>query len=200
MHFPAFINSLQAGLNYWQNRTADETEANITSLDKERHNLYRFMTYVEKVPELWPGTAVVILQAFYLVERRGYWREWMPYMEQAVSAWVPDDPVLQANLWNRLGYLYRLDRRLDEAVAAHKKAATLSEHAGSEESLYQAYFYLCGDYHHKFDHDLAEKYGQMALAGFSQAKEVNKWWAFVLNELGIVSTKQGNLSLARQKV
>lgn len=192
-----FIKSIQLGLKYWRERTAVETEANILRLDDEKQNLYNIMTYAEKLPQLWPDTAVVALQAFYLVERRGYWRDWMPFMEKAVAVWVPDDPLLQAKLYNRLGYLYQVDRRLDAAVAAHEQAAQLAQTVGDDFVLHQAYFYLCADYRHKREYELAETFGQKALAGFSKDDEINKWWAFALNELGILMQHQGKFDLAR---
>lgn len=194
-----FIDNLRTGCAYWQMRTADESEANIALLDEEKHNLHRFMLYAERVPELWVETAVITLQAFYLVERRGYWREWIPFMEQAVNKWAVADPLLQAKILNRLGYLYQIERRLDKAIATHKKAIRLAKTVADDFVLNQAYYFLGTDYRHKLEFDLAEKYVKKALAGFSKNNEENKWWAFALNELGIVATRRGQYVLARER-
>jgi len=194
-----FIDNLRTGCAYWQMRTADESEANIALLDEEKHNLHRFMMYAERVPELWAETAVITLQAFYLVERRGYWREWIPFMEQAVSIWTADDFLLKAKILNRLGYLYQVERRLDEAITTHKKAVNLSKTIDDDFVLYQAYFFLGSDYIQKRDFDLAKEYTVKALSGFSQNNEVNKWWAFARNNLGIIATNQGKCTQARKR-
>ncbi|MCL4267283.1 MAG: hypothetical protein KJ069_29160 [Anaerolineae bacterium] len=92
---PQFVRGLQAGLRYWQVQTQDESDASIRRLDAERHNLYRLVQYGQAVPELWLDTAVLALNAFYLVERKGYWLEWIPILEQAVTQWAQDDWRLQ---------------------------------------------------------------------------------------------------------
>ncbi len=72
---PQFTASLAAGLTYWQEQTRSSTDDAVAALDVRRQNLYRAVVYGLKLEQTRRETAVVILQAFHLAERRGYWHE-----------------------------------------------------------------------------------------------------------------------------
>ncbi len=197
---PQFVNYIKAGLQYWQEQTEDNSEDTIHRLDADRQNLYRLVQYGQKLPETQHGTAMVALQAFYLIERKGYWMEWIPILEQAAAQWVGDDLRLKGHILNRLGYLYQLNRRLPEAVEVHLQAEQIAHQLQDKPLLNLSYFYLCADHRHLRQYEKAEKYGLFALAGFEQQKTDVKWIAFTLNELGMLAYFQGNLPLARQRL
>ncbi|HRQ40115.1 MAG TPA: tetratricopeptide repeat protein [Chloroflexota bacterium] len=196
---PQFVRGIQAGLRYWQVETQDESDAAIRRLDAERHNLYRLVQYGRAVPDLWPDTAVLARNAFYLVERRGYWSEWIPVLEQAVTQWVQDDLRLKGQLLNQLGYFYCANRQLTAAVTAHAQAGQIARELANTDLLNHAWFYLCADYRHLRQYDQAEQYGILALAGFEQADN-NKWQACAHNELGLLAYHRGDLVRARQRL
>lgn len=200
MPTPQFLQSLQAGLRYWQVQTEDNSDEAIRRLDAERQNIYRLVQYGQRVPELWPDTAVLALNTFYLVERRGYWPEWIPVLEQAANEWAQGDVRLKIQLLHRLGYLYQAARQLPQAVAVHVQAEQMAQIFGDAHLLSQSRFYLCADHRHLRQYDSAEAYGLQALAGFEQQQARDKWYAGIWNELGLIAYHRGDLTLARQRL
>ncbi len=197
---PQFVRGIQAGLGYWQVETQDESDAAIRRLDAERHNLYRLVQYGQHIPELWSDTAVLARNAFYLVERKGYWLEWIPVLEQAVSQWAQDDWRLQVQLLHRLGYLYQMGRQLPQAVTTHTKAEQLALGHQDAELVNQSRSYLCADHRHLRHYDQAEQYGQLALAGLEKQATHHKWFASTLIELGLVAWYRGDLAVAQERL
>lgn len=193
-----FVQSLRAGLRYWQAQTEDNSDEAIRRLDGERQNIYRLVQYGRMTPELWRETAVLALNTFYLIERKGYWPDWIPVLAEAAAAWVEDDLRLKAQLLNRLGYLYQAVRQLADAVAAHTQAEQIARELQEADLLNHAWFYLCADYRHWRQYDQAERYGLLALAGFKQQPEDNKWRGAAMNELGLIAYHRGDLAAARQ--
>lgn len=197
---PQFVQSIKTGLHYWQAQTEDAADEAIRRLDAERHNLYRLVYYGGALPALWPDTAVLALNAFYLVERKGYWLEWIPVLEQAASRWAQDDLRLKVQLLHRLGYLYQVSRQLSQAVAVHTQAEQMARELQNAPLLNQSYFYLCADHRHLRQYDNAEYYGLLALAGFEQQHAPDKWQAGTWNELGLMAFHRGDLAQARQRL
>lgn len=197
---PQFVQSIQAGLRYWQTQMEDNSDEAIRRLDAECNNLYRLVQFGQRLPEMWRDTAVVALQAFYLVERRGYWPEWIPILEQAVAHWAQDDLPLKGQLLNRLGYLYQISRQLSQAVSRHAQAEQIARQLQDTHLLNHVLFNLCADYRNLRQYEKAEKYGLLALAGFEQQNAEDKWKAITLNELGMIAHFRGDLPLARQRL
>lgn len=197
---PPFVRGIQAGLRYWQVATEDESDASIRRLDAERHNLYRLVQYGQAVPELWWDTAVLARNAFYLVERKGYWQEWIPVLEQAVAQWAQGDWRLKIQLLHRLGYLYQMGRQLPQAVTAHIQAEQMAQEHRDADLVNQSRFYLCADHRHLRQYDQAQQYGQSALAGLAKQHTPDKWVASTLIELGLVAWYRGDLAIAQERL
>ena len=66
---PAFVQSVSAGLVYWQSRTRKLDDAQIGRLEGERQNLYRAVQFGLALPETWQETAEVALQKAEEAER-----------------------------------------------------------------------------------------------------------------------------------
>lgn len=116
-----FTQSVAANIKYWQQRTQDLTDDTLPALDQERQNLYRAAKFGLHVPDAWQGTAELLLQAFVFVERRGYWGEWIPMLEQALASCPADNLALRGRILDHLGLFYRHNRQLDAAFAAHQE-------------------------------------------------------------------------------
>ncbi len=114
-----FTQSVAANVKYWQQRTQTLTDDTLPALDQERQNLYRAAKFGLRVPDTWQSTAELLLQAFVFVERRGYWGEWIPMLEQALESCPADDLALRGRILDHLGLFYRYNRQLDAAFAAH---------------------------------------------------------------------------------
>ncbi|MBK8989586.1 MAG: tetratricopeptide repeat protein [Chloroflexi bacterium] len=203
---PQFTAALAAGIAYWQEQTSSSTEDAVAALDARRQNLYRAVVYGSKLAQTRRETAIVILQAFHLAERRGYWHEWIPLLQNAAATCPPDEPVLKAELLNRLGELYRANRQLPAAIESHLQAEAAlkqadgshshAEHLHAEHLRHHIWSSLSLDYAFSRQYDLAEQYGQQALEGFRATSAPPKFHATVLNTLGMVAWWRGQYDLA----
>ncbi len=117
---PQFTQSVAANISYWQQRTQNLTDDTLPALDRERQNLYRAAKFGLHMPATWQETAELMLQAFVFVERRGYWAEWIPMLEQALENCPDDNLALRGRILDHLGLFYRHNRQLDKAFAAHQ--------------------------------------------------------------------------------
>ena len=193
---PQFTAGLRAVVAYWQEQTISNTDDAVAALDTRRQNLYRAVVYGLKLEQTRRETAVVILQAFHLAERRGYWHEWIPLIQNAASACPPDEPILRAELLNRLGELYLTSRQLAAAIESHLQAETILKQTGEDHKRagdlrHHIWSNLSMDYAFSRQYDLAEQYGQQALAGFRATNAHPKYHANVLNALGVVAWGRG---------
>jgi len=188
---PQFITAIAAAVAYWRQRTEELDDAAIARLDEERQNLYRAVEFGLKRPETWEAAAEVALQAFDLVERRGYWREWLPMLEAAIAECGKAQPGLKCRLLNRLGFFYRQERQLDAAVAMHQGAEALARVSGNKQGLAEALYYLGGDYVEKRDHAQAERYALAALTIFDELENVGRWLAWSYKLLGVIAQSHG---------
>ncbi|MCB8984948.1 MAG: tetratricopeptide repeat protein [Ardenticatenaceae bacterium] len=116
-----FTQSVAANISYWQQRTQNLTDDTLPALDQERQNLYRAAKFGLHVPHTWQQTAELILQTFVFVERRGYWAEWLPMLEQLLQSCPADNLAMRGRILDHLGLFYRYNRQLDAAFAAHQE-------------------------------------------------------------------------------
>jgi tetratricopeptide (TPR) repeat protein len=152
---------------------ADFDDSTIHDLDKEHHNILRAAQFGLELPETRRVSIDLMLQIFTLIERRGYWRQWIPVMEFALLKCGSVDDALRMSLLDRLGQCYRLDRRWAEAIAAHKEGESVAYNLGNEKGLAQSHLSLSQVYWGARDYDLCEKYGEAALAEFHAMAEVD---------------------------
>jgi tetratricopeptide (TPR) repeat protein len=193
---PQFAANLAAGLAHWQAQIGELTDADILRLDAQRQNLARIVSYGLKLAPTQQAAAAVILQAFPLIEKRGYWQEWLPLLKSAVAACSPTDIVLKAELLNRLGELYRLTRQLPLAIETHLQAEELIQQTDEDHVRHHIWFNLSTDYVFSREYDLAEQYGQHALDGFRATQAPPKFHASALTPLGLVAWRRGQLERA----
>ena len=116
-----FTHSVAANVVYWRQRTQELADHNLPALDRDRQNLYRAARFGLHLADTWRETAELILQAFVLVERRGYWGEWIPMLERLLDKCSDDDLALRGRILDHLGLFYRHNRQLGKALLAHQE-------------------------------------------------------------------------------
>ncbi|MBE2222594.1 MAG: hypothetical protein IAF02_13690, partial [Anaerolineae bacterium] len=117
---PQFSQSVAANISYWQQHTHNLTDDALPTLDRERQNLYRAAKFGLHLPATWQETAELILQTFVFIERRGYWGEWIPMLEQLLASCPENDLAVRGRILDHLGLFYRHNRQLDKAFSAHQ--------------------------------------------------------------------------------
>jgi len=197
---PHFVKAIHASLSYWQERTNQLDDRAIGKVDAERQNLYRAVQFGLVLPQTWQATAIVILQSFDLVERRGYWQEWLTTVERALNICPQDERQLRFKLLIRLGQLQRFTRQLAQAIETHYAAEAVAQQLGDAQALAEAHFNLSECYWYSRDYEKADHYGLSALEQFEQLNVDLKWCAATLNTLGMVAWWRGDLPLAEQRL
>jgi tetratricopeptide (TPR) repeat protein len=190
---PQFVQSTEAAVAYWRKRTQKMDESTIHWLDTERQNLFQAVVFGLALPQTWRSTADVALQAFDLVERRGYWEEWIPVLEQAVTACTGEHRLLKIKLLSRLGQLQRFAQQLPAAVKTHREAETLAQQLGDKQALAIAHYNLSEDCLRLRDYAATERYGRAALKELDNLEGVEYWEALVLGTLGEMARFRGDL-------
>lgn len=132
-----FRDSVAANVVYWRQRTENLTDEILPVIDQDRQNLYRAVIFGLHVPTTWQETAELVIQTFPLIERRGYWQEWIPVMEQLLASCPPNTLVLRGRLLNQLGIFYKNNRQLQKAFLTHQ--AELKIGVDSQDSWRQAH-------------------------------------------------------------
>lgn len=195
-----FIQSIEAGIDYWQTRTRHLSPDTIIILDQQCQNLYRLVQFGLKLPQTWEGAATIALQAFDLVEQRGYWQEWILVMEQAIAGCTDENPRLKFRLLNRLGQLHRLNRQLSASINIHQAAKTIAHQLGDEHLLARVYYNLSEAHLRRHEYDEAERYGVEALSIFKNIEGEEKRVSAVLNALGETARFRGDLAVAEKRL
>ena len=195
-----FIRSIKGAIAYWRKRTQEMDDNTIRRLDAERQNIFQAVQFGLVPPQTWRDAAMVVLQTFDLIEQRGYWQEWIPVMEMAITHCADDQLHLKVKLLNQLGQFYRFLWQLVPALAAHKEAETIAQQLRDEQMLAESHCSLSELYLRQRQYDKAEQYGQSALTQFTNVDVEEKWLAATLNTLGELARFRGDLLLAEKRL
>jgi len=196
---PRFIKSIAANIAYWTTRTEELQDETLSALDAERGNIFRAVQFGLRLPQTRAATADLVLQSFLLIERRGYWREWNPLMQQLIAT-EKEENLRKNKLLMQLGQLQRLDLQLPAALESHLLALDVAQKLAEERLLARAWLNLSEDYRQLRQYSEAEGYGIKALSGFTTSQAGARWLAATLNTLGLIAQSRGDLLLSEQRL
>jgi tetratricopeptide (TPR) repeat protein len=191
-----FSRSVSANLAYWLKRSRDLDDKTLHRLDEERHNLYRAVGFGLGLESSRCDASQLILQIYPLIERRGYWRRWIPLLEEAVKGCGDADAVLTVHLLDRLGQCYRLNRQWEESLARHGREEVLAQEMGDQKLLAKSHLNLSQTYWSLRQYDQAMRYGELALAGFTEYGADTDQLGATTSNLGLIALSQGELETA----
>lgn len=194
-----FVHHVRSNVRYWLGHTQDPQHLDPIELDADRQNLFRAVQFGLALPPTWSETAKLLLQCWLFIERRGYWREWMPFLSQAAAKCSDSELPLKCRLLNRLGHCQRLNRQWAAAVASHEEALALTRQIGDELLAARAIFFLSSVYFHMKEFKEAERHGFEALETFRRIAPGSNYMATTLNELGQIARWQGDFALAEER-
>ena len=193
-----FTQSVAANVKYWQQRTQNLTDDTLTALDQEQQNLYRAAKFGLHVPDAWQNTAELILQTFVFVERRGYWGEWIPMLEQALESCPADNLALRGRILDHLGLFYRHNRQLDNAFTAHQEELQIGLMQEDKWREAHACINLGAVCRQMRRFTEAETYIHQAQKAFQAIHAPLIKHAFVILELGLLAKDKGQWALAEE--
>jgi tetratricopeptide (TPR) repeat protein len=187
-----FRQSIAANIQYWKGRTMRLDDQLIQALAGEKQNLYRAAEFGIHVGETWSDATKLILQCFYFVERRGFWNEWIPLLQDTLARYPGGSPQLKARLNNNLGACYRLERQFDLAIQSHLEEMELASRLEDERLIALAHNNLSKTYYLIHQYDDAEKHGLATISYFENRSEDIHRLAAMLNLLGLISQARGD--------
>ncbi len=197
---PVFVRQIVATLRYWQGQTRQLDDETIACLDEERQNLYRAVQYGLVLPETWQETAVVIYQSFPLIERRAYWREWIPVLNKVIAGCPSNQLILQARFLNQLGALHCRTHELEQSIEIHQEAEAIALRCRDERLLAETHARLSETFFRQNDLKQAEWYGQQALTVLSEMGDSEEIIAILMQTLGNVARARHNAPLAESRL
>ncbi|MFZ0547042.1 MAG: tetratricopeptide repeat protein [Candidatus Promineifilaceae bacterium] len=197
---PFFIQQLKIVLEHWQEEATLQDKEVLSRLDNSRQNLFHIVNLGLEHSYTQTAAARLSLAVFLLVERRGYWVEWIPVLEQAIDLNGEQPSSLMFDLYNRLGQLYRWDRRIKDAIKAHQSAEGVAQQLSDDFFLANAWANLSEDYNQIRRFDESEKFGLLALEKFEELAVDKKWSATVYNSLGMNAMNRGQLETAEARL
>ncbi len=197
---PKFIQSIFAGLEHWDNRTYQLDDNKIRGLDSERANLFRIVQYGLAESQTLGKTASVVLQTFPLIERHGYWQEWIPVLEKAIAKYDNEQSQQKFKLLNQLGQLHRFESQWEQGFHAHKTAMELAHRQENDQLIAECDFHLSELFLRQRRYVEAEKHALSAFTTFTNIQATGKWLAVTLTTLGELARYQGDLELADNRL
>ncbi|MCB8944642.1 MAG: tetratricopeptide repeat protein [Ardenticatenaceae bacterium] len=191
MPSPSFIRSIAANIAYWQQATQNLTDETLPTIEQDRQNLYRAIEFGAQLEETWRETAVLALQCYPLIERRGYWHEWIPLLERLRQAPGGDDLIVIGRLLNQLGIFYRYNHQLEKSLAAHWQEIELGRLMADDWRLAHAHINLAATNRELHQYDEAEQHAIAARDHFRIIKAAPIKFAFVAKEMGLIAQARG---------
>lgn len=193
-----FIQRIQANVRYWQTTAGRLTDLTLADLDKDRENLYRAVQFGLTVPETAHETAVLVSHLFGLIERRGYWQEWQPILEESLAACPETNLPLKLILLNQLGFVQRLRCKMEESIATHRKAISLAEQHNQPAARANSFFHLSNAFYECHQHSQARQLAEQALTAFESLGQgvEDKKMAAIYNLLGLLAQARGEYDVA----
>ena len=182
-----FQKSINANLTYWQQRTHNLTDQNLPTIDHERQNIYRALRFGLQLTTCWQQTAELMLQLFVLIERRGYWGEWIPLLEQLLTQCNQKDFPLRGRVLDQLGIFYRYNQQLEQALTTHQEELHIGQMLQDQWRQAHAYINLGVVNRHLRNFEQAKQNLEAAAKTFVQINAPPIKHAFVAQELGLLA-------------
>ena len=132
---PEFVRAIQNGLEHWCLVTKNLEAESIAELDSSAKNLFRILDFGLQLSDLWELTATVMVQAFRLPDRRGYWRLWLEKLDAVIANSPNPNAALSIRLLIQYGKLQRSLSQLEKAIKIHHVAMQHAQNLRNDELL-----------------------------------------------------------------
>ncbi|MEM7332060.1 MAG: tetratricopeptide repeat protein [Chloroflexota bacterium] len=178
-------------LAYWIEETRHIDADSLKKLDFEKHNLFRAVQIGLRHKRAGAETAVILCQAVPFVAQRGYWKDWIPLLEQSLRDARVHFPEKQVPLMINLGRAYQLDRQLDKAIAIHLEAEKRVDKRLDTQLWTQIQHDLLEDYYFDKQFTQAKAAGLAAIERLKEKGESTTLLANCYKMMGSVSFELG---------
>jgi tetratricopeptide (TPR) repeat protein len=197
---PRFIRGIGANIAYWQQQANPLTEDRVRRLREQQANLVQAVHFGLVLPVTQRETIQLSLQLFPLVERNGYWHNWLPLFAVMLDTVSSQEDSRRLLLLKRYGQLLRLNRELDRAIACHQEMAQIAQANHDVLALADAYQNLSEDYRLNRAYDQGQNYGEQALLLLNGKEGTAVLQTAVLNTLALIARERGHLAQAESHI
>ncbi|MFO7540330.1 MAG: tetratricopeptide repeat protein [Chloroflexota bacterium] len=184
---PESVPIVGYALDYWEGIVAEWNGFPNQTFMEEHNNILRAVKLGLGVENTRRQALHLALAAFPLVEKSSLWPVWLPLFEAVYHRFCDTDRALYGRFLGRLGQLYRLHNRLDEALTVHQEAAAIIAPLPTHSlPACEIAFQLAEDYRRKFQYDRAKQYALTAWEAATAARQSDTWRAAAANSLGLI--------------
>lgn len=173
-------------LAFWRAETRHIDPEKIKFLENERQNLFHAVQIGLRFRETEGDTAVILSQTIPFIAQRGYWRDWIPLLQESLNNASFPDPSCRFYLMIALGQTYRLNSQLDKAIAVHEEALQIAKETDQGSVLPQIQLELLEDYLFSKAFEKAKTMGLTAINLLEQTKGSENSIANGYKMLGLV--------------
>ena len=186
-HAPESVQIMGYALEYWLNLVKELNGfPNQTFLD-EQNNILRAVKLGMGAEETRPLAIQLTLTAFPLVENSGLWSAWLPLFEAIYGRFCPIDREQYGRFLGRLGQMYRLNNRVNEALLVHQTAVVVIAPLPPDGLIAcEIAFQLAEDYRRLAQFDQARQHALAAWHSANVSQQSSAWCAAAANSLGLI--------------
>lgn len=196
---PEFINIIQSAITYWIEKVNGLKDDELESLDDDRLNINQIITFGLGHEDVVPLAGQLCAVLFNYIERRGFWEEWMIYIQNALGRLSDEEDALLA--FQLELHLAQLENRTRQPKQAEERVGRLLhqvEKLGETEILAEVYRCLAGLATDRREFEQAKMYALKSYEIFQQYPNSHKSQALVLNLLGIAHHHLNEFEEARE--
>jgi tetratricopeptide (TPR) repeat protein len=184
-------------LDYWEGVVTELNGSPNQAFMVEHNNILRAVKLGLALEETRRQAVRLTLATFHLVESSSLWPMWLPLFEAVSQRFCDREREVHGRFLGRLGQLYRLRNRLDEALAIHQEAAAIIASLPPQSlAACEIAFQLAEDYRRKFRYEQARQYALTAWAAAAATRQSDAWRAATANSIGLIYEALGQLDEA----
>lgn len=194
------LKVITANLAYWQGQCLNLTDDEIRVIKHDIPNIICVIKMGLVSKETQNAAAELAHSAFLLIQRTGYWYDWLVLLSYLLGTEPGRMPRFRIKFLNHQGILLRHIWQLDNSIVVHRQALELAVLHHNRQATAELHFQLSEDYRLAKNYQAAEKEALAALDVFNKLDGVEKWTAAVWHTLGLIASAQNRQSEALERL
>lgn len=190
-----FVQGIDAGLTYWQNKAKQMDETTINELNVSRKNLILILEFGLQWPQTWQKAAQLLIHIFRFFQLRNHWSEGQSLLRMARKH-TSEKETVYMRLLLQTGHLHRLQRNLEQALTIHTDAAVQLRQMKDDGLLARLLVELIFDHLSLNQPVAAKEIGQEAIALAREAGVDTVLHVDALRGLGMALIRSGEAQTA----
>ncbi len=184
---PESVRFIARALDYWWDVVQALGDLPNQTFLAEQNNILRAVRLGLGAEETRQQALQLALTAFPLVANSGHWADWLPLYEAVYGRFCPIDREQYGRFLGRLGQMYRLNNRVNEALLVHQTAGAIIAALPPDGLIAcEIAFQLAEDYRRLAQYDQAKQHALAAWHSANASQQSSAWCAAAANSLGLI--------------